>query len=942
MFKNEFQGGPYVEVFSSQGKDPLMKWKLSGGTSSFSKVYDKEIKSYCHVVEGATASTKMLLPKDAKQLLVLIQRFFVIQLYVSLGQDFSVELGICDMSNNKRRIVLSTSHKEVSVTPLHAKIPLAILKKSVWLNLCFDMVSFVGEAFKGQTFKSLDSITISASCKLRKIFTLKTQPLDNTDDDDVYHCCPNTNDTEVDHIPTQCQFHKDVRFQTQVINMNKLRHADYKTRGESAVSRPSSSSDPDLNASRGKDKGPTHIAFGSRVRVPSSPSSKKPNSAGRSEASNSAGHRSNRTPHTQRFEESPRGRASKDQVDTLVVHSGKHNRQKSDPGTPLKDSELNVDKDSLSGSRTWAGGGQLQSEIAHKPHPPRDRSKESAGTSRRIVKVRPSNSSSTASSRGGSGDATSRGGSGDATSRSGSGDKTSRGSGDATSRGVYDKNKYSDSNGSKRRNRNESESSVDTEDDVRKLLNGARERLSKKDWKDNSTQNISRYQRTDSMSESDDMLALSGGSVSLQDRNKKQPGVRNSRRRLESFSETDEKEQQSSNSDKNKTSERTKVDSVVKHYKTKSKLSEKSVNNNENDSCNGNQINSTSDRKLYTFNSKPRTVPASKDSKEKNKTSNGQQSSLKIKFSNPQSNDFFGYQSGDEGTDYRVVVNKDKETTENKSPRSAHLALTVDNVNKSQQPQLSDSGPRMRGRTPQHGKGKKGYLPKLSKDSSQSRSRMSLKRLKEISKDDPRLSSESSAAGSSENRQGASGSSGQKVTGSSSMEGAENRLSDDYDWRNESYSSASSLEARMLQSLQRQQLEEALEESSESHMDSFQGIDADVSDSSDDSATTNSTWQRPAPPMQPYDYMEDAHRGLDNNPLMQSNPREWSKMFSPPIIPVSERGREELAAVHLSPNKDIPTGEKGKDDSDDELDLLYDPCLNCYFDPKTHKYYELA
>lgn len=25
-----------------------------------------------------------------------------------------------------------------------------------------------------------------------------------------------------------------------------------------------------------------------------------------------------------------------------------------------------------------------------------------------------------------------------------------------------------------------------------------------------------------------------------------------------------------------------------------------------------------------------------------------------------------------------------------------------------------------------------------------------------------------------------------------------------------------------------------------------------------------------------------------------------------------------------------------------ELDLLYDPCLNCYFDPKSHKYYELA
>ncbi len=28
-------------------------------------------------------------------------------------------------------------------------------------------------------------------------------------------------------------------------------------------------------------------------------------------------------------------------------------------------------------------------------------------------------------------------------------------------------------------------------------------------------------------------------------------------------------------------------------------------------------------------------------------------------------------------------------------------------------------------------------------------------------------------------------------------------------------------------------------------------------------------------------------------------------------------------------------------DEEEELDLFYDPVLNCYFDPKTQKYYEL-
>ncbi len=29
------------------------------------------------------------------------------------------------------------------------------------------------------------------------------------------------------------------------------------------------------------------------------------------------------------------------------------------------------------------------------------------------------------------------------------------------------------------------------------------------------------------------------------------------------------------------------------------------------------------------------------------------------------------------------------------------------------------------------------------------------------------------------------------------------------------------------------------------------------------------------------------------------------------------------------------------DDDEPDLDLIYDPVLNCYFDPRTNKYYEL-
>lgn len=40
----------------------------------------------------------------------------------------------------------------------------------------------------------------------------------------------------------------------------------------------------------------------------------------------------------------------------------------------------------------------------------------------------------------------------------------------------------------------------------------------------------------------------------------------------------------------------------------------------------------------------------------------------------------------------------------------------------------------------------------------------------------------------------------------------------------------------------------------------------------------------------------------------------------------------------------LPTGEEDLSAEEDEevLTLLYDPCLNCYFDPQTGKYYELV
>ena len=59
------QGGPHVEVFSAQGRDPVARWKLSG---TIKKEYDRQVKGYVYVMEGGSSTTRMQLPRNERTL----------------------------------------------------------------------------------------------------------------------------------------------------------------------------------------------------------------------------------------------------------------------------------------------------------------------------------------------------------------------------------------------------------------------------------------------------------------------------------------------------------------------------------------------------------------------------------------------------------------------------------------------------------------------------------------------------------------------------------------------------------------------------------------------------------------------------------------------------------------------------------------------------------
>ncbi|XP_076870402.1 protein CFAP20DC isoform X2 [Brachyhypopomus gauderio] len=257
MFKNEYQGGASVEIFSAQGKDPVAKWKLSGGQSSISRIFDKEVKGFVYSLEGSSQMHKMQLPKDGKMPLVLIQRFVVLQVNVPLGKDFSTELVVTDQEHLKRRLYLSTVHKEFSATPLHARIPLLGLRRDIWCNLCIDLGSLTSELFRGAVFLSLDGIVISACCKVRRIFTVRTEPADCVERD----LCYMSNEPK-EEIPKSCQFPPDVEHVTQLVQrlgQAHLRSAPLSSQSDQAGSgRAATARGP-------KTHDCSHIAFGSKV-----------------------------------------------------------------------------------------------------------------------------------------------------------------------------------------------------------------------------------------------------------------------------------------------------------------------------------------------------------------------------------------------------------------------------------------------------------------------------------------------------------------------------------------------------------------------------------------------------------------------------------------------------------------------------------------------------
>ena len=130
----------------------------------------------------------MQIPINEKSSLNLMHGFITFQIYLNTTKSFTIEIAISDTNNGKKRILLSACSKEFIINQLHCRIPIINIPTGVWINFSIDILSFVSECFKGQSFRAIDSICLSADCKVRRIcgmrqlYTLSEEEYLNGDD----------------------------------------------------------------------------------------------------------------------------------------------------------------------------------------------------------------------------------------------------------------------------------------------------------------------------------------------------------------------------------------------------------------------------------------------------------------------------------------------------------------------------------------------------------------------------------------------------------------------------------------------------------------------------------------------------------------------------------------------------------------------------------------
>ena len=170
MIPNFNNNGPCFELFSS-ANDIIKYWKQKG---KILKEFETHTKSYIYSLQFGGVSM-LSIPINEKHSLQINNSSLLFQFILFNTKSFSIEIGIKDKNDNKRRFNLTSSLKEIDSKSLYIKIPLGEYPLNIWTNLLIDLEYLTQYYFKTQSFKVIDYIHLSGCLKIRKIFSLQSK-----------------------------------------------------------------------------------------------------------------------------------------------------------------------------------------------------------------------------------------------------------------------------------------------------------------------------------------------------------------------------------------------------------------------------------------------------------------------------------------------------------------------------------------------------------------------------------------------------------------------------------------------------------------------------------------------------------------------------------------------------------------------------------------------
>ena len=115
----------------------------------------------------------MQCPQNEKNSINIINNVLIFQILLLSEKSFSIEVRVTDNSDSKRRLNFSTSFKEIETHEFHIQMPLKLLIANVWTNLYINIGDLLSQSFANKIIKCIDYISISGSCKVRKIYAIK-------------------------------------------------------------------------------------------------------------------------------------------------------------------------------------------------------------------------------------------------------------------------------------------------------------------------------------------------------------------------------------------------------------------------------------------------------------------------------------------------------------------------------------------------------------------------------------------------------------------------------------------------------------------------------------------------------------------------------------------------------------------------------------------------